>query len=97
MTAAIDRWTRPSGDFEAKHCRCRPGCLDVTIVHADPYVHISAELLELIRAGNAAPWAQLNGDILTINATNRTVIYRIGGLILNGPVAGLAYEAEWPD
>lgn len=48
------------------------------IDHADPLVLMSTELLDEIRGPNHHPDVELDGDLLTIRASNRTVIYRIG-------------------
>jgi len=53
-------------------------------------------MLDEIRNG-ASPHATLAGDVLTIHATNRTLIYRIVGRHpdrLNYPHA---WVMEWPD
>jgi hypothetical protein len=62
-----------------------------TIVHADPCIQITADMLESTRRGYTS--ATLDGDLLRIEGANRTVVYRIGDM-----VPGLdAYWAEWPD
>jgi hypothetical protein len=64
----------------------------VHIEKADPQVMVAAKFLDDVRDG-WYPWTSLDGDVLKIHGTNRTVIYRIGG-----PVPDLAaYYAEWPD
>jgi hypothetical protein len=65
----------------------------VTIDRADPQILISAELLDMIREGDCDPALTLDGDVLRIEAANRTVIYHIGEKRpdING------YYAEWPD
>lgn len=64
----------------------------VTIIRADPQILISTELLLDIAAGGSRI-ATLDGDLLKIDAANRTVIYRIGDLTHDG----YCYHAEWPD
>lgn len=63
------------------------------IDRADPRILISAELVEQLRDRQWDPIAVLNGHLLRIGGTNRTVIYRIGEKTPDG----LAYVAEWPD
>ncbi len=63
------------------------------IDHADPQVRISAELLAKLRAGRLRPEIRLDGDLLRIAGTNRTVIYRLGGPTPDGS----AYYMAWPD
>lgn len=66
------------------------------IDHADPRVLISAEVVHDLRAGvilRGSPHITLNGDLLRIEAVNRTVIYRIGEKTIDR----FAYVAEWPD
>ncbi len=66
------------------------------VIEAAPRALIDDEMLDEIRNG-ASPHATLAGDILTIHATNRTLIYRIVGRHpdrLNYPHA---WVMEWPD
>lgn len=66
----------------------------IKVISADPVIQISATLLEMIREGR--PWvrdAVLDGDLLRIEAVNRTLIYRIGEQVPDR----YAYYAEWPD
>jgi hypothetical protein len=64
----------------------------VEVHGADPRVSISKALLANI-ADNPAPGVSLSGDVLRIDAANRTVIYRLG----RETEDGLARLAEWPD
>lgn len=66
---------------------------DLRITEADPHILIAAEVLDQIRAGHCHPCATLTDDILRIEASNQTVIYRIGERELGRDV----YHAEWPD
>lgn len=61
---------------------------------ADPQALISTVLLNQLRAGRPHhPAVSLDGDLLRIEGTNRTVIYRIGGPAPNG----MSYYMAWPD
>jgi len=62
------------------------------IDRADPRILISAAIIEAARSG-ASPWTSLDGDVLRIEAENRTVVYRIGRKVHGA----WCYEAEWPD
>jgi hypothetical protein len=85
----------PRGEFQATS-------LDdgrIRIDHADPRILISAELLDLIVDNpDDNRWMDLrgcttyDGGVLTINGSNRTVIYRITGYVPR--VRG--FIAEWP-
>ena len=63
------------------------------VMHAEPKIRVAAELLEDLRAGGGHRDVTLDGDVLTINATNQRVIYRIGQY---DPLRD-CYSAEWPD
>lgn len=65
----------------------------LTVDRADPRVMVSAELLDEWRSGKGEPEVTINGDVLRIEASNRTVIYRIGEKVPDM----YAYFAEWPD
>lgn len=65
----------------------------IRVDHADPEILISPELLDEMRAGNLHPNVSLDGDLLRIEGTNRTVIYRIGDKVPDL----FAYYAAWPD
>lgn len=64
------------------------------VLEADPRVWISVELLEQISA-NPHPDVSLIDDVLTINAVNRRVIYRIHRDQTSG--ADHWVLGEWPD
>ena len=70
----------------------------IEILEAAPRTLIDDALLNDIRGGcNPSDHATLDGDILTIRATNRTVIYRIVGRHpdrLNHPHE---WVMEWPN
>jgi hypothetical protein len=68
--------------------------------HADPQIGVSALLLRMMRDGDYDPDVTIDGDVLTINAVNQRLIYRIGdyhpiGLPDNGETGW--WYAEWPD
>ncbi len=62
------------------------------VTRADPRILITQQALDEVRNGDRR-YVTLIGDILTINASNRRVIYRIGEYLPNRQ----AYVAEWPD
>lgn len=64
------------------------------IVHADPRIWITEDMLELIeREGPAWGTATIADDLLRIVGRNRELIYRIVGFDLERRL----YLAEWPD
>lgn len=65
----------------------------LTVDQADPRIIVSAEFLEQFREDKGDSEVTLSGDVLRIEASNRTVIYRIGEKVPHM----LAYFAEWPD
>lgn len=65
----------PPGDIVLTDLRDRGR---LRIDRADPEIGISAALLRQMRAGATHPDVTLDGDLLTINAVNRRVTYRIG-------------------
>jgi hypothetical protein len=65
----------------------------LTVDKADPRVMVSGELLSELRDGKGAPEIVIKGDVMRIEAANRTVIYRIGEKVPDM----FAYYAEWPD
>jgi hypothetical protein len=66
----------------------------LVIDKADPRVVLAAGFLDHIRSGSPASFgAAIEGDVLRVKASNRTVIYRIAEKTPDG----LAYYAEWPD
>ncbi len=73
----------------------RNGLAELTVDQADPRVLWTRELLEAVADGSAlgSPEVSLRGDVLTINAANQRVIYRIGEYLPDRQ----AYVAEWPD
>ena len=85
----------PSGEFQTQLIDGQ-----VHIVHADPRILISAELIDMI-ADNPSPLARLDttgcqtfiGALLKIDAANRQVVYRITGWLPRIR----AFTAEWPD
>ncbi|WP_433520125.1 hypothetical protein ACQP2T_63335 (plasmid) [Nonomuraea sp. CA-143628] len=54
---------------------------------------VSAELLDEWRRGEGDPEVTVNSDVIRIEASNRTVIYRIGEKVPDM----YAFFAEWPD
>jgi hypothetical protein len=69
------------------------GSAQVEVVQADPSTLISSALLNEIRRGEANPSVTVDGSVLTIRGSNRTVIYRI---VEHLPHLN-AYLLEWPD
>jgi len=70
--------------------------LDVT--QADPQARICADLLQEISVETVrgeSQWATLDGDVLTIKADNRTVVYRID--YTDWDMNDDSYLMEWPD
>lgn len=65
----------------------------VAVHHADPRVMISSCWIRQARRGDWGPGVTLVDDVLTINAVDRRVVYRIGVLHLVED----CYEAQWPD
>jgi hypothetical protein len=68
----------------------------IEVLQADPRILISGEFIDDVAIGTH-PAVTLAGNVLTIRAANRTVIYRIVGHHpdrLNHPDT---YIAEWPD
>ncbi|MEO3856212.1 hypothetical protein [Acrocarpospora sp. B8E8] len=69
----------------------------LTVERADPRILISAELLNIVRNLDRVDWMHpgvaLVGDVLTIDGSNQTVVYRIGEKVPDR----YAYYAEWPD
>ncbi len=49
----------------------------VFVERADPVVAISEGLIRQVRAGQSHPDVRLDGDVLTIDAANRRVSYRL--------------------
>ena len=72
--------------------------MQLRIDHADPRVLISPELLEEIAANPPGSPATFDGEVLRIRGTNRTVVYRITGRVLNGDNwRDPCVVGEWPD
>ena len=67
------------------------------VERADPRVWVSRDLLaEIVDAvAESDQWVSLIDDVLTIRATNRTVVYKLDRTQRN-PESG-AILAEWPD
>lgn len=63
------------------------------IDHADPVVWLAKELLDEIAGPNHHPDVELGDGLLTIRASNRTVVYRIGEY---DPLRQ-RYLCHWPD
>lgn len=63
------------------------------VTHADPRILVSAELAADIRAGQYLPGSRIDGDVLTVDAVNRRVVY-----VLREYLFALdCWLAEWPD
>jgi hypothetical protein len=73
----------------------------IEVVNADPTIWISAQLVELAHDDGLHPAVTVRcepatcptGDVWTIDAVNRRVVYRVGEY-LEEPHC---YRAEWPD
>lgn len=63
------------------------------IDRADPRILVGETLMVMLRRGEGRPGVSLNGDVLTIDAMNGRVIYRLRERV---PEAW-AWLAEWPD
>jgi hypothetical protein len=48
------------------------------VVQADPEVLVSGGLLEEAAAGELHPGVTIQGGVMTISGTNRTVVYELG-------------------
>lgn len=72
-----------------------PTVSHLTIEHADPVTYIAFEILEVIRRSQGLDGypASIDGDLLTLTASNRTVIYRLGEYDSQRH----AYLMTWPD
>jgi len=77
-------------DYGDLLCSIRDG--DVYIDRADPKICISDELLRMLRYA-PGKGVSVDGDVLRIDAANRSVVYRIGA----HDDALRCYYAEWPD
>jgi hypothetical protein len=65
------------GEFRTTQFTDDDGKVRVDINRADPRVVISAPIVDAARSG-ASPWMSMDGDVLHIRASNRTVAYRLG-------------------
>lgn len=74
------------GDPDDLHGRLR-------VDRADPIIWVSAEIVERVRVNDHHPDVTVDGDLLTIRASNRTVIYRIGEYYPQRH----CYLLTWPD
>jgi hypothetical protein len=68
----------------------------IEIIEAAPRALIDDETLDEIRVG-ARPYATLDGGVLTIRATNRTLVYRIVGRHPDRINHPHEWVMEWPD
>jgi hypothetical protein len=63
------------------------------VEHADPVIQVSDKLLRSLRTRRDLPGVTYDGDLLTVRAVNRTVIYR-----RREYVTGRGYWVfSWPD
>jgi len=65
----------------------------ITVDRADPVVLISSGMVEELQRDALVPEVELNGDVMTINAANRRVVYRIDWASFDGH----CYTMRWPD
>ena len=67
----------------------------VSVVRADPVIWADGGLINLIRAGGdpSRRFVTITGDYLTVEACDRTLIYRVG---VYDPVRR-CYLCSWPD
>lgn len=68
------------------------------IDRADPISRVSAELLQeisVLTERGEDRWSTLDGDVLTIKADNRTVVYRVD--FTSYDAATDSYLMRWPD
>ena len=66
----------------------------IDVLHADPVIWIGEEALASIRSGGyGSRHASITGDLVTITARNRMLVYRIGRYDTNRR----AYLCNWPD
>lgn len=66
----------------------------LSIERADPVVRASARLVDQIRAGTELlPGCGIDGDLLRIEADDRTVVYRIMEQVPDR----FCYVLRWPD
>ena len=66
------------------------------VIRADPRVWISREMVERLDTfGSNNPRVTWLDDVLTIDAVNQRVVYRVHRDKLDD--TGLCYLAEWPD
>lgn len=85
---------RPQGDLVFREERnAFTGKRDLYIEQADPRILISDYFVDAWRNGFLPPTVTLTGDVVTIQAVNRKVIYRLGEHVAEWH----AYVAEWPD
>ena len=82
-----------SGDCLLRSIIGPGGVRRIEVYKADPRILIAEEIVERIRRGEAAPEVTLRGGVLTIDAANRRVVYR---LVRHMP-EWRAWVAEWPD
>lgn len=71
---------------------------ELFVDRADPCVWICGEILDEIAtltAQGVSRWATVDGDVLTIRATNRTVVYRVD--FDSYDPDNNWYLAQWPD
>lgn len=83
------------GELRIKICGWPRGASrpELRIDQADPIILVSAKLLVQLTDPHHHPAATVVGDLLTVQARNRTVIYRIGEYVTDQD----SYVCRWPD
>lgn len=86
-----------SDDLEVGICTVWNVGNRLRVAHADPIVYISDELWRCWLASDEHPDVWVDGNILTIDADNRRVVYRVDLQPMPDVHDRLWYRAEWPD
>lgn len=68
------------GEFRTTQVSGGEGHQRLFIDRADPRVLVSAAAVEAARSGDSA-WTSMDGEVLHVKATNRSVAYRLGDYV----------------